>query len=419
MRPLLLHLRISPLRWVVVPLIALDIAVLLLRSRFWIGIWPETGAAAQVPAYFLSIIAAGAAAWAAGAKARNNLEEQLAAGAASAPKTDAHRLAATAVLLMIPYLAGQAVAFGYTVRAAPPGLALWSGYLLMGVVVMLLATAWGWAIGRYLSAAYAALVALLSWIIILFYLAQGAGLSVTSGPPWVDVDLRAVSLRLAAALLLIVAVIWLPGRHTPARARWAGLVPAGAAVTVLAVIGVTPVLADRPVPPDLHCVDGPVEMCLWPEHALYEPIVRQVSDRVGTLPADFVLPARLNEYGIDRFAYEEGGETAVQLEGGFDISEGSKWSVALGVADSVVAHTLRTCDRQAIAQAEDYSSEALARWLEGYLAGEGTRDYRTSAVPTEIQEAWTLAAEVSQRPASAQLDWARQQVGALKDRYCG
>ena len=45
MRGLWLHLRNSPLRYALPVLIAIDLAVLFLRSHFWIGVWPDTGSA--------------------------------------------------------------------------------------------------------------------------------------------------------------------------------------------------------------------------------------------------------------------------------------------------------------------------------------------------------------------------------------
>ena len=66
MTALWLHLRTSPIRWALPVLVALDMAVIFLRGRHWIGVWPETGAAAQVPAYLLGVVGAGAACCASG-----------------------------------------------------------------------------------------------------------------------------------------------------------------------------------------------------------------------------------------------------------------------------------------------------------------------------------------------------------------
>ncbi|MER7169588.1 hypothetical protein ABT336_26475, partial [Micromonospora sp. NPDC000207] len=44
-----LHLRNSPIRWALPVLVLLDLAVIFLRTRHWMGVWPETGAAAEGP----------------------------------------------------------------------------------------------------------------------------------------------------------------------------------------------------------------------------------------------------------------------------------------------------------------------------------------------------------------------------------
>lgn len=62
MTGLWLHLRCSTGRYGFLPLSLLGVAILFGRSRYWLGIWPETGAAAQLSGYFLSVLAAGLAA---------------------------------------------------------------------------------------------------------------------------------------------------------------------------------------------------------------------------------------------------------------------------------------------------------------------------------------------------------------------
>jgi hypothetical protein len=161
-----LHVRNSPIRYALPVLIAIDVAVLLLRNRYWIGVWPETGAAAQVPASLLGVVGAGAAAWAAGAPARHRLEEQLTAARVHPARIEAYRLGATLIVLLIPYMVGQAVAFAVTARTFPPGVHLWLGYLLLGVFVTLLAVVLGWACGKLLGPVFAALTAALGFLFL-------------------------------------------------------------------------------------------------------------------------------------------------------------------------------------------------------------------------------------------------------------
>lgn len=136
-----LHLRTSPIRWSLPVLLAVDLAALFLRNRSWIGVWPESGAAAQVPAYLLGVVAAGVAAWAAGTQTRHRLGEQLAVARVHPATSEAYRLGATLILLLIPYVIGQVVAFAVTARTFPPGLGLFWGYALLGLFVMVMATA--------------------------------------------------------------------------------------------------------------------------------------------------------------------------------------------------------------------------------------------------------------------------------------
>ena len=143
MRAFWLQLRNSPIRWAVPALVALDLAALFLRNRYWIGVWPEAGAAAQVPTYLLGPVVAGTAAWSAAAPVRYGLAEQLTAARVHRAIAEAHRLGATVVLRITPYLVGQAVAFALTARTFPPGLSLWAGYFAHGAFVTLLTVALG------------------------------------------------------------------------------------------------------------------------------------------------------------------------------------------------------------------------------------------------------------------------------------
>ncbi|HEY0697214.1 MAG TPA: hypothetical protein VGD43_05335, partial [Micromonospora sp.] len=177
--------------------IAIDLAVLFLRSHHWIGVWPETGAAAQVPAYLLGVVGAGAAAWAAGAPARHGLEEQLGPARVHPAVAEAHRLTATLIVLLIPYLLGQAVAFAVTARTFPPGVHLWLGYALLGLFVILLAVALGWACGKLLGPIFAAFTAALGFL-FLAALLDRVGFVVISGRPEVAVHPMPLTLRLGS-----------------------------------------------------------------------------------------------------------------------------------------------------------------------------------------------------------------------------
>jgi len=106
-----LQLRTSVARWGFAPLLVLGLAILFGRSRFWIGIWPETGAAAQISAFFVSVFAAGLAAWVAAAVELRGLHEQEAAAAIRPVTIELTRFAAALSWLVAPYLLVAAVAF--------------------------------------------------------------------------------------------------------------------------------------------------------------------------------------------------------------------------------------------------------------------------------------------------------------------
>lgn len=420
MTALWLHLRTSSLRWILPPLIALAVMLLLLRPRYWIGIWPETGAAAQIPAFFLSIVAAGAAAWVSGSRTRHSMDEQTAAAAVPAGTSEAYRLGATAIILIIPYFAGHAVAFALTARSSPPGIHLWLLYAWMGIIVMLYSVAWGWVIGKFLSSLYASLVALLSWFLFESFVGDAVDLNVLSGPAWKEPDLGGLVVRSSAVVVFYAAVILATTRRTQGSMDWKRILISivGAATAIMAVTSTTGI-SDRDSPDEPLCVAGKIEMCLWPENAKYASMVRALNVRVATLPAQFRLPPRLQEYGLERIQVTRYGETFTQLEGDFDISEGRKGALALGVSDAVIATTLRACNWEAIRQAEELAPEALRRWVELYLIESNIPEYGTSGVSTDIQESWSIAARVfTGMTDSQQRQWVHKELKRLETQYC-
>jgi hypothetical protein len=421
-----LNLRTSPLRWTLPPLVVLTLAVLYFQPPYWRGIWPETGAAAQVPAFFLSVIAAGAAAWISGATSRHRLDEQLAAAAVPTATAEAYRLGASAIILTAPYLVGQAVAFVVTAVDSPAGFRLWLGYLGLGLLTMLFSIAWGWVIGRYFGAAYSALVALLSWLVFESFVGSSAALNVVGGPAWKQVDTATLALRMAVVAVFLVAVALTPVRRSGSSGRWwrgamAGtLVPVAAAGVAIATTMVTTGVVDRPVPRSPVCVEGRIEMCLWPENEKYVPIVRSIDATVATLPAEFRLPGTLYEYGLRRDHFDDAGTTYTELAGDFDISEGSRWGLATGVSNAILDATLGSCDWDAILAAKELGPEALKKWVEFHLMRSATPEYRTSGVSEDMRDAWATAARTFiELPAEGQSAWAREELGRIQARYCG
>lgn len=420
MNALWLHLRTSPMRWAPLPMTALAVLLLALRPSYWVGNWPETGAAAQVPAFYLSALAAGASAWMSGATARHGLLEQTAAAPIPAAKVEIHRLGAAAILLFVPYVLGQAVAFVATVRTFPAGFHLWVGYFLMGAFTVLLAVVWGWTAGRFFPSGYAALVAMLSWFLVEAYSGTSTGMSVLDGPAWKEPSIGGTLVRLAVLGVFVAAVVCSPRGPDLRRTSWKAFAQAaaGLALTIAAIVATTGV-ADRPPPRDPLCVAGQIEMCLWPENSAYVPLVHSVDARVTALRGQWRIPARLYEYGLKQRSVDYDGRSLTQLEGDFQISEGNRWSLALGVSEVIVRETLDSCDWNAITAARDFTAEALRRWVELHLANGSTPEYRTSEVSQEMRLAWSSAStafrELTPRQQSA---WVQERLDHLEAEYC-
>lgn len=410
-----LQVRANALRWTVLPLIGVALLVLLSGSTRWRGTWPETGAAGQVPALFLSLFAAGAAAWVSGGQRRHRLAEQTAAGAVSRARAEAWQLGVSLLLLLIPYLVGQAVAFTVTARSFPVGVWLWAGYLVMGAFLVALATVWGWLCGKYLSSTFGPLVAVLGWLLLLLSPLGSDDLSAVSGPVEVTPSAGALTARWIALAALTATVLWAPGRPTPWRGARVGLAaPVLGVVVLTAVLLATTGLVARTPPAQALCVPGQVQICLWPEHEVYLPVVRAVGQRAQALPAAFPRPQTMSEYGLTFQTYEfEGGEI-VQSEG-FDISEGRPRGVAQAAAGEITTLVLDGCNLEKVTASPDPALEALAQWLTLYLAdaaepGQG---------PPGTELAYQAAREVRSDPLAAQFAWASEQLDAVRADFCG
>jgi hypothetical protein len=415
-----LHLRTLPFWWIQPPLLALALAILLPRYGYWVGNWPETGAATQVSAFYLSVVAAGVAAWTSGSATRHRLAEQSAASSVPTAGVEACRLAAVTILLLLPYFLATAVAFTATSRTFPPGIQLWFGYVLMGLLLLLLAITWGWLLGKFLTPTYAGFVASLSWFAFLAFQGAAADLSVATGPAWKQPDPQAIAVRLIFLAIFVGVTVWAPRKQTRLPESRNGLVlPALGAVSVVLAITATQGVSDRSAPPDPLCVNGNIEICLWPEDVKYVPLVHDIDRRLSALPSHWRLPERLHQYGLKQQQIDDGGTTSTQLVGDFQISDGNKWGLALGVSNAVISRTLESCDWDAVRQAGDFSPEALRKWVEFYLADSGTPAYRTSDVSPGMRKAWSQAFEAfTGMSPDQQSAWTRQELDRVQAKYC-
>jgi hypothetical protein len=372
-----------------------------------------------VSAFYLGIIAAGAMAWAAGTASLYGLDEAVAAAAIPLRRVKTYRLGASIVILTIPYLVGHVVAFALTARTFPPGMALWAGYALLGYAALLLAMAWGWLFGMLFGATYGALAALVSWALIVAYLSKYSDLTVVSGPVWERVNISALVVRCVAVSALLLAVLWYPAKTSSLKARWLGATTSvTTGLIALAAVGTIPGVGLRHPTATPICVDGRIIMCVWPESKKYIPMIRSFNRRVDELPPVLVLPARLNQYGIDQERVHYDGETRTQPAGGFDITEGSRWGLAFGLSNSIMETTLARCDRRMMMREKDYSAEAVRRWTEFFLAQGDSPDYKTRGASPEIDGAWSTAKDVLALPAIEQSAWVQKQILGLRSKYC-
>ncbi|WP_223884543.1 hypothetical protein [Micromonospora craniellae] len=408
-------------------LVVLDVAVVFLRNRYWIGVWPETGAAAQVPAYLLGVVGAGAAAWAASAPVRHRLEEQLGAARVHPARVEAHRLAATLVVLLIPYLIGQAVAFTATARTFPPGVHLWLGYFVLGLFGILLSVAIGWACGRLLGPVFSAFTAALGFL-FLTVLLDRVEFVVVSGRPAVAVDPLPMALRLGLVVALLLVMLWLPGAAVPRQRRWRATALLPVALFLLVVMGTTSVVTDRQPPGDRAlCLDGTTRLCIWPESEKYLPRLQEINERIDELPATFTRPPLINEFGLHpvRYIGPDGGKY-IDADAGpptFNILEGSPWSYAGSIGTAIVSETFgyqdfQSCDWTNLTGPDSARLSTVDKWLEAYLVGGVSPDYHTNA-PEEMQQAWAKGRAVAaDRSRDDQFRWAEGEVRELRGRYC-
>ncbi|WAX81268.1 hypothetical protein [Streptomyces sp. KMM 9044] len=421
MSMLLLHLRSSVLRWWILPLLLLDLAVLFLRTDYWIGVWPETGAAAQMPAYFLSLAATSAAAWISGARARRNLDEQLSVSHINPLRIEAWQLVSVLVIVFVPYLVGAAAAAAVTLPQGAPGIGQFFAYVALGAAGLILSIGWGWMLGRILSGRFAALVALLSWLIAGFALGDTTGLLEVSGPPTKEVSVYVVALRCILAMVFCACLLALPSRVTRATMRRPLPLAVVSVVTlgmVTMLLGAQPV-SERAVPRSAPCIQGKVQVCYWPEHEKYVPLMEKIATRAETLPATFVLPKRLNEYGLERHDVRVNGVLHRQVGGDFTIAEGSIWSLAFDFSIAISSETLKECnwDRARAAQ-DDRKITSVEHWLEVWLAGGGSPNYQLEG-NAPIAKARAVGARIAEtKSEKEQFAWASEELDEFRANYC-
>lgn len=303
MRLYRIELRRSPLLWCLPVLVLLDVAVLFGRHTWWIGVWPEASAAAQLPAFFFGLVLGGGAAWASGRVHRAGFTGQLEAAAVPAWRADAVLLAASVTYGLLAYLPGVVLAAAVSAPLAGPGF-LWPSYLLLGACMVVLCASIGHLAGKMFPSRYVPPLVVTGCMFGMLFTRQLFELYVLSAPVQVAVSPAALAARIGLAVLLAGLAVALPqaGRVPgwglwPRAARAAGAAASAVAFVLVPLVG--PLLVDRPAPARPVCSAGSPRVCLWPESRKYLEPIAAMAARLAALPPDVIkVPEVLYEAGV-------------------------------------------------------------------------------------------------------------------------
>ncbi|MER6775251.1 hypothetical protein ABT389_36655 [Streptomyces bacillaris] len=415
MTSFLLALRSSPLRWLLLPLIALDLILIFTRDDYWHGLWGDTGAAGQVPTLLLGVFAAAAAAWTSSLRRPAEVADILSAMPRPRPQAELSRIAMVLSLFLVPYLIGQAVCFAITAPSWPPGFHQYLGYFLLGVSNLLMATGFGWVVGRLLSTRWGTAVGALGWLLIPMIL--DTDLSVVNGPARMQPDLLEIGLRLLVALLLLTACLWLP--YGPRISRVNPLAGLAIVLTLAATAAAAgnPVIDERQGPTSMTCVKGSAEICLWPEEDKYKSMAQDVLARTEALPPVLRMPKKVYSSGLVYTMDRRWG-------GDFYLDSGSAWAMADGMARAISTQTFKACEENdfrgyaAQDEADDQSVLAVERWLEKRLAGGGNPEYKEAGMTESMAKAMETGKDMADRSEAEQNRWATATVQRVLEKYC-
>ncbi|MFI8386230.1 ABC transporter permease [Streptomyces sp. NPDC085540] len=417
-----IEVRRSPLLWCLPLLIAVDMAAVFGRSQYWIGVWPQASAAAQIPALFFAPAFSAAAAWAVGRSLRRGIAEQRGAAARPAWHMEAAQFTATVTYGVVVYGLGAAAAAAVSVPDAGPGF-LWPSYLLLGISVMIACSAVGHAVGRLARSTVAAPVIC---GLACFVAVGGAGsprnlgFYVLSGDPGIEINRVALAVRLALAAALVAAAVCVPALLRRGRTGWAPgtgyrAVGLGALLAVVTAVGSLPVAgsirADRAAPKEPLCSNGSPRVCLWPEDRKYLQQTSAMAERLGAIPQDWIrTPDAFYELGVR----PDGPETAND----FSIVEGNLWFAAPNMAGSIIQLSLPPrCEALSPENANKVGT-AIAQiemWLE--FRAMGTSE--TPNVQSDMPPGDLAAAQGATRlPEAGQADWVQQRLNVIHEAPC-
>lgn len=416
----------SPMRLWFPGLVALDLAVLFGRSHWWIGVWPQASAAAQIPAFYLGPAVAVGAAWSAGRVSRRGASLQVETAARPRWQIEAAQLTGTLGWALTAYLVGFVAADLVTVPDGGPGQ-LWLGYLVLGATVVVGCAALGHLVGRWSSSqVFAPMVCGLVCFIFLASFSGGLDLFLLVGDPATTLSAKALAGRVLLALALVLVAVLVPRPGPDWFAPWSTpkVVRATAAVAILVVAlssfwSSGALVEARAAPAAPLCTDTRPTMCLWPEERKYEPVFAAMATRIDALPASiFRSPASFSEQGLlpPTGHYEDG---APLYNGSFYILEGSTWDAGVTIADGI----LRESIGPACAAAEPTEQNRLTQsygelsvWLTARITGAGQPSQIHGGPPGVDVRA---VGELIRRPESEQVAWVRDHIRAIHAVRCG
>ncbi|MFJ1644417.1 ABC transporter permease [Streptomyces sp. NPDC088258] len=419
MRIFLMELRRSPLRWWLPVLIALDLAVLFGRARWWVGVWPQASAAAQVPSFYVGPFLAAYASWSAGRIHRLGFEDQLTAGSKSRWKVELIHLSVTVVFGLAAYSIGALVAAAASFDDAGAGF-LWPGYLLLGSTLIVLCAAVGHIAGRWFPSPFS--IPVISGLACFVALAMIGGpskaeLFVLSGAPNIELTSQGLALRMTLALAVVAFAVHAPRvltGYSEGSVKLGTRLPAVGciALTVACLVGMLssgPLRVARQAPNTPLCTTAKPKICLWPEEKKYLPQVEDIARRVSELPPKIKSPGVF---------YEEGLRKNASNDTDFTIFEGSMWEVANSMSIAISrtstppycpAETNTAEDRRIMAYFE------LDSWLAARISGAGQPANIHGGPPGVDQKE---IAKIIKWPKVDQESWALKRLDTIKGTRC-
>ncbi|MER7128164.1 hypothetical protein [Streptosporangium saharense] len=416
------EVRRSPLRLLIIPLLAIDLFFLFEGPRYWIGVWPQASVAAQLPALYLGPAMAGVAAWVAAKRGPGGMgEDGQLLPVPSRWRSATVSFTSTVVYGLSVYAVGAVAAAVVSVPEASLGF-LWMGSLLPGVAVILICTALGHAVGMVTrSILLASLACAVASMVVLRYLANGLELLVFYGDPSREVAPIAVSFRLASALLAcgaaVAVTVSLMGWHPDGHRLQAACTGAGSVILLLVALGLLyvaprvsgPLVMAREASIPL-CSNAVPKVCVWPENRKYLSELSAMATRLRNLPSMMSAPPAFFEHGL-----RNGG--AGETEQGFEIIEGYLWSAADGMAQRVldlsipaVCELKTPADEAKVVQAR----REVLTWLKSHAVNGRRPAGIRGGAPVDYEEIGRLVLE-SQH---IQQTWVQERIKIIKDSPC-